>query len=286
MSNYIETFLSKEDMESLSIPEEANGETKALLMSIMDKLLFLNIKPEEPVLLSDYFKNGDGKRYKTYVKGLSYKVLETMENKMTDFQLRDKTYRLLFIRKDGTMESIPIFTHMYLYLTIRILMNPRFSREFLDGMDNGKKSNISRLGGFESLDLSDCDTSHLESMAYMFLKCNHLENLELCGIDTSNVTDFRGMLQACGQLTTLDLSGLDTSKVTDIAHLFRGCYRLRTLDLSGWNLTAAKDMEDIFTFCDSLRCIYMEGCNAKTVSKVKKALLMCGIGKEIVQTKK
>jgi surface protein len=96
------------------------------------------------------------------------------------------------------------------------------------------------------LDLSDADTSGMESMAHMFGWCDKLEELDLSSFDTSDVRSMQGMFAHCSALKKLDLTGFDTSGVENMAYMFQGCEALETLDLSGFDFTRVKTMACMF----------------------------------------
>ena len=105
---------------------------------------------------------------------------------------------------------------------------------------------------FESIDLTNVDSSNVTSMSEMFSWCYNLRSINWGGIDTSNVTDMSEMFSDSSSLTELDLSGFNTSNVTNMNSMFYGCNGLQTLDLNGFDTTKVTDMGHMFELCTSL----------------------------------
>lgn len=76
------------------------------------------------------------------------------------------------------------------------------------------------------IDLSDFNTSSVESMYNMFYRCKSLEKIDLSNFATSNVRDMSGIFRGCISLKELDLSSFDTSKVESMQSMFNSCEAL------------------------------------------------------------
>ena len=98
------------------------------------------------------------------------------------------------------------------------------------------------------LDLSNFDTSNVNTMDYMFASCNSLTTLDISNFDTSKVTRMEDMFSQCKSLTSLDLSSFDTSSVTDMNSMFYGCSLLTSLNLSSFKISKVRNMSGMFSY--------------------------------------
>ena len=53
------------------------------------------------------------------------------------------------------------------------------------------------LGGLQTLDVSNFETSQVTDMSSMFDACSGLQTLDVSNFDTSQVTNMRGMFFLC-----------------------------------------------------------------------------------------
>lgn len=111
----------------------------------------------------------------------------------------------------------------------------------------------------KNLDLSNFDTSKVNSMISAFASCYNLQSLDLSSIDTSMVTDMTAMFNFSISLTSVDLSGLNTSRVTSMYGMFSTCHALSVLDLSSFDTSNVTNMSGMFEYCNSLRQLTMMG---------------------------
>ena len=75
---------------------------------------------------------------------------------------------------------------------------------------------FNELKNIISIDLSNFDTSKVESFHGMFYGCTSLKSINLNNVNTSSSKDMIGMFAGCSSLETLNLSSFDTSKVTSM----------------------------------------------------------------------
>ena len=108
------------------------------------------------------------------------------------------------------------------------------------------------LENLTSLDVSNFNTSKVESMNAMFCGCVSLTELDLSTFDTKNVEDIYGMFTSCKSLTKLNLANFNTSKVQDMGGMFENCSSLVKLDLSNFETTNVQYMDYMFSNCSSL----------------------------------
>ncbi|HAU84387.1 MAG TPA: hypothetical protein DCW90_02430, partial [Lachnospiraceae bacterium] len=118
---------------------------------------------------------------------------------------------------------------------------------------------------FNSIDLSNFDTSKIVNMSYMFRYCTKLTTLDVSKFDTSNVINMDRMFSGCSSLTSLDVANWDTSNVLNMSHMFDGCSSLTRLDVSEWNTIDVIWMDGMFAECSSLTTIYIFCPNARYV---------------------
>ena len=153
-----------------------------------------------------------------------------------------------------------------------------------------------------SIDLSDCDTSSVTTMVYMFNRCSSLTSLDLSSFNTSNVTtmesmftdckslttivglenfvtgqceDLRGMFQRCEKLTSLDLSTWNVSNVVRIGSVFAYCTALTNINVSGWNLSRVKSLSYIFQHCSSLKDLDLSSWDVSRVTQFSSIFFNC-----------
>ena len=147
----------------------------------------------------------------------------------------------------------------------------RFAGESID-LSNADSSDVETVScmfkdceNLLSLDLNGFNTSKVKNMEYMFSNCKSLRSLDLSSFDTSNVTMLLGMFEYCSSLETLDLSSFDTSSVVYMATVFHGCSSLTSLDLSSFHTPNAKYMGSMFLDCTNLKSINMSNFETKNV---------------------
>ena len=102
------------------------------------------------------------------------------------------------------------------------------------------------------IDLTEFDSSQVQSIDNMFSGCTSLKTIKFGNFKTSNVNSMLNAFENCEQLETLDLSSFDTSKVYDIHYMFSGCKSLKYLDLSNFRTSTCNCMHHLFLNCHSL----------------------------------
>ena len=81
----------------------------------------------------------------------------------------------------------------------------------------------------ESIDLSNFDTTNVQSMKNMFFNQTKLKTIIFGNIQTSKVKNMSGMFQNCKSLISLNLSNFDFSGITDMTNMFSGCESLQSV---------------------------------------------------------
>ena len=97
-----------------------------------------------------------------------------------------------------------------------------------------------------SLDLSQFDTSKVESMQSMFSAGYGLQSLNVSSFDTSSVVTMTQMFENCVQLTSLNLEHFDTRKVTNMQSMFDNAAALSNLQISSWDTRSVGGMSGMF----------------------------------------
>lgn len=278
----IKTALSKQEMENLCLDEKTIDMVRHRLRFMFEILDSLAIKPGDIVRVSKRYEKEEGKKWKSYIAGMSYECPKEIEDTRTDFLLDGKPCRINLLTRQGSLEPVPIVTHKYLTdIENAILKHPRLPNDYLSGKTWGK-GDINPL--VEEMDMSDCDTSHMESMNGMFDFLMGMHHIDLSGWYTSHVRDMSDMFGMCSAIKSLDLSDFDVGNVEKMAGMFCDCTSLRTLDLSGWKIPFKADCVGMFTNCVSLESVLMEGCSPETVTKVRIELSRAKQSKEIIKT--
>ncbi|OPZ20352.1 MAG: Leucine Rich repeats (2 copies) [Firmicutes bacterium ADurb.BinA205] len=127
----------------------------------------------------------------------------------------------------------------------------------------------------ETMDLSNVDTSKVNSMDAMFILCGNLTTLDLSGWDTSKVTDMSFMFNDCSKLETLDLSSFDTGSLVNMCYMFSGCYALSSLDLSSFNTSKVNTMNTAFCLCKSLKSLDLSHFDTSNVTNMSSLFKGC-----------
>lgn len=79
------------------------------------------------------------------------------------------------------------------------------------------------------IDISNFDTSSVNTLAYMFSDCGMLETIDLSNFNTENVTDFSSMFRGCSSLVELDLSSFDSRSANSSTSMFENCTTITTI---------------------------------------------------------
>lgn len=99
---------------------------------------------------------------------------------------------------------------------------------------------------FESIDLTELDTSHLCSVRFMFCQCKVHKQIKFGNFNTSKVTSMEYMFYGLNARSlNLYLNSFDTSRVQDMKYMFLEC-TIRSLDLSKFDTSNVKSMNGMF----------------------------------------
>ena len=111
------------------------------------------------------------------------------------------------------------------------------------------------------INLSNFNTSAIESMDSMFEGCSSLISLDLSNFNTSLVKNMGFMFSSCSKLTSLNLSNFDTSLVTRMDSMFSHCSLLTSLNLSNFNTSLLISTDSMFLDCINLEYINLYNFN-------------------------
>ncbi len=132
-----------------------------------------------------------------------------------------------------------------------------------------------RCRGLTSLDLSGFSTKNVKNMGSMFCSCANLTSLDLSNFNTENVEYMRYMFDGCNSLTSLNLSSFNTKNVRYINNMFNGCNSLTSLNLSNFNTTNVKSMHRMFNGCNSLISLFLSNFNMENVRYIDNMFNEC-----------
>ena len=173
---------------------------------------------------------------------------------------------------------------------MRILFNKCKRLKEIKGIEKLNTKNVIDMEGMfqyctelDYLDISNFDTSKVESMAFMFNHCEKLKELKgLNKFITNNVTTTEGMFQSCFSIEYLDLSNFDTSNVIIMDYMFEECSRLK--GIKGLNkLITSKvvSMEGLFQLCTLLKYVDLSNFDTSNVTNMGYMFNKCKKLKEI-----
>ena len=112
------------------------------------------------------------------------------------------------------------------------------------GTLNGMFNNCRKL---KSIDVSEFDTSNVNSMVGTFNCCMALTSLDLSTFDTSNVVSMIDMFATCNNLKYLNVSSFDTSKVTGMGYMFYWMTALEVLDIRNFDTRSLQSLDNTFS---------------------------------------
>ena len=111
---------------------------------------------------------------------------------------------------------------------------------------------------FNSLDLSNFNTTSVNDMSNMFAGLISLKSLNLMKFDTSSVTNMNYMFYECILLTSLNLTSFRTFNVQSMNAMFAFCLSLISLDLSNFFTPLIDEFKAMFLCCKSLEYLNLK----------------------------
>ena len=112
---------------------------------------------------------------------------------------------------------------------------------------------------FESLDVSNIDTSNASILSYMFAYMTNLKTIDVSHFNTSKVFSFGYMFNHCEKLQSLDLRNFDTSNAVDFDNMFSYCLVANPIDISSFRTPKAYYMRSMFNRCKAVETLDFSG---------------------------
>ena len=115
----------------------------------------------------------------------------------------------------------------------------------------------------------------------MFAHCSLLTSLDLSNFDTSNVQSMANLFSHCHKLESLDVSNFNTSLIKSMNKMFDNCLALHSLDLSNFDTSNVNSMESMLSSCKNLEFLYINILNSNITFKdifkpTKDNFIICG----------
>ena len=133
-----------------------------------------------------------------------------------------------------------------------------------------------------SIDLSNFDTSKVESFYCMFQSCTSLKSINLNNVNTSSAKNMNAMFRNCSGLETLNLSSFDTSKVESMWTMFCDCTSLKSLDLSNFETPELEDTRFMFDSFSSLVLLNLINFNTLKVPEYQCSSMFSGVNGNLI----
>ena len=132
------------------------------------------------------------------------------------------------------------------------------------------------------INITNIDTTKIESMKYLFNSCHSLISINLHGFDTAKTTSFESMFSGCSFLVELDLSFLDISSLKNMENIFGNCTSLENINLSRIDTSNVENMGHMFTGCSNLSSINLENFNTSSVKKMDYMFAGCSSLEKVI----
>lgn len=102
------------------------------------------------------------------------------------------------------------------------------------------------------VDLSEMDTTNLESASGAFTDCSSIASVALPAQTPSKAVDCSSMFEGCDLLSSVEFGGFGNASLSNAESMFKGCARLKEIDLSNANTEDAASMTGMFQGCSNL----------------------------------
>ena len=139
--------------------------------------------------------------------------------------------------------------------------------------------NVNYAANIMSVDFSHLDVSNLNSINYLFNKCNSLKSVNFSNFNKAAITNMEGAFVECKNLKSFDLSNINTSSLTNMKNAFYGCSSLKAFYMAGLDLSKVEDAENILSVPDdetgdnTLKIKYLDIMNSTVSDNLKETLL-------------
>ena len=138
--------------------------------------------------------------------------------------------------------------------------------------------NVNYAANIMSVDFSHLDVSNLNSINYLFNKCNSLKSVNFSNFNKAAITNMEGAFFECKNLKSLDLSNINTSSLTNMKNAFYGCSSLKAFYMAGLDLSKVEDAENILSVPDdetgdnTMKIKYLDIMNSTVSDNLKETL--------------
>ena len=106
---------------------------------------------------------------------------------------------------------------------------------------------------YTNIDVSMWDTSHVESMEFLFGRCDNLKYVDISDWNVEKCSKFNGMFYNCGKLIKLDLSKWNMISATDLRSMFFYCTDLKSIgNISNWDIRKVQLINTMFCMCENI----------------------------------
>ena len=156
-----------------------------------------------------------------------------------------------------------------------------FNDYFDTSVVESMKFMFQKCNALQTIDISEFNTSNVTDMSYMFSKMANITSLDLKTFDTNNVTNMNGMFWDSTNLANVDLSSFNTSNVTDMGSLFSNCKKLKSLDLKNFNTLKVTNMWQMFANCSSLTSLDLSSFSTPNLTEMRDMFTSCSALKSL-----
>ena len=119
--------------------------------------------------------------------------------------------------------------------------NPAPSEVLINGIKDDSCERKCTLTGDKS-NITLRFNEQLTSCEKMFRGLTNLKEIDLTNFDTSKVETMHQMFYGCTTLTSVDMSNLNTLKVNRLRSMFEGCSKLEHVDLTNFDTSSVTEM--------------------------------------------
>ncbi|QIL51055.1 BspA family leucine-rich repeat surface protein [Weissella coleopterorum] len=171
---------------------------------------------------------------------------------------------------NGLLEDIQNAEHVKFDGKVKIIANNNDTIELftnstkatvIEGMNNIDTSNLTNFNylfaetSYESLDLSNFDSSQVVSFWGTFYHMRNLKSLDVSHLDTANGKHFDRMFSGMGNIKELDVSNFNTSNGVSFTYMFAMTPYISNLDVSNFDMANAKTVTSMFSYDASLKTV-------------------------------
>jgi len=208
----------------------------------------------------------------SYEKNQSTPVYAYMIDSGNKDSSNNVLYNLYIASSKKIYAPIDSKTLFYNFINVESFnFNDYFDTSVVESM----KFMFQKCNALQTIDISKFNTSKVTDMSYMFSKMANITSLDLKTFDTNNVTNMNGMFWDSTNLANVDLSSFNTSNVTDMGSLFSNCKKLKSLDLKNFNTLKVTNMWQMFANCSSLTSLDLSSFSTPNLTEMRDMFTSC-----------